>query len=193
MLTAPRSPLGEDRNPTVSKPNTRTIVALAAAALLVVAVAYVAVIVVLARHADKPQPQITAYAHGKSVSVTPYLYCDVHIEDNKLDLRNCDDSQHIAELTVPAGYPLQLSLPKEIADAPWQMVLVYQLPDGQGAQRLATHRDFPQDARAITVPTPTDPHLQLTGIELQLPIPARDENGQEGYVTSARWAIHTAA
>lgn len=176
----------------MSKPKARTIVALLAA-LLVVAVAYIAVIAVIARNAEKPQPEITAYAHGRSVTVTPYLYCDVHIENNTLDLRNCDDTQHIAELNVPAGYPVQLSLPKEIVDAPWQMVLVYQLPDGTGVQRLATHRDFPDDARAITVPTPTDPRLQLTGLEIQLPIPARDETGQEGFVTSARWAIHTGA
>ncbi|MEV6772927.1 DUF2771 domain-containing protein [Nocardia sp. NPDC051030] len=176
----------------MNTPKARTIVALLAA-LLVVAVAYFAVIVVVARHADKPEPEITAYAHGKSVVVKPFMYCTVHIENNTLDLRDCDNSQSISTVSVPAGYPLQLSLPSEIVDAPWQMVLVYQLPDGTAVQRMQTHREYPDKARAITIDTPSDPRLQLAGVEIQLPVPAKDENGNEGFIPHAIWSIRTAA
>ncbi|WP_067703675.1 DUF2771 domain-containing protein [Nocardia jejuensis] len=176
----------------MSQPKARTIVAILAA-LLVVAVAYFAVIVVSARNVDKPEPEITAYAHGKSVTVTPFMYCSVHVENNALDLRDCDNSESVSALDVPAGYPLQLSLPKEIVDAPWQMVMVYGLPDGTAVQRVATHRDYPEGARAITIDTPADPRLQLAGVEVQLPVPARDENGNEGFIPHAIWSIRTSA
>lgn len=178
----------------MSTTKARTIVALLAA-LLVVAVAYFAVIVVVARKAESPTPQITAYAHGKSVTVDPFMYCTVHIEDNTLEMRDCDDSQFVASLDVPSGYPLQLSLPKEISEAPWRMLMVYVLPDGSAVKQVKTNEDFSDEkgARAITVPTPADPRLQLAVVEIQLPVPARDAEGNEGYVPSAVWSIQNVA
>ncbi|MGX1809836.1 DUF2771 domain-containing protein [Nocardia sp. NPDC055321] len=172
----------------MSTPKARTIVGLLAA-LLVAAVAYVAVIVYLARDVEAPDPQITAYAHGKTVTVDPFMYCTVHVENNMLDLRDCEESQFVANLDVPPGYPLQLSLPKQISDAPWQMVMVYALPDGSAVKQVATHRDYPENARAITVQTPPDPRLQLAVVEIQLPVPARDADGNEGYIPHAVWSI----
>lgn len=65
----------------MSKPNARTIVALVAAALLMLTVAFVGALVVLVRNADEPDVTITAYAHGKTVTVRPFSYCTVTMQD----------------------------------------------------------------------------------------------------------------
>lgn len=175
----------------MSTPKARTIIALLVA-LLVVAVAYFAGIAVLAHNATKPEPTLTAYSHGKSVTVNPYLYCTVSIEGKQLRLNDCDKSQSVSDLDVPPGSPLQISLPSQVVDAPWEMLLLYSL-DGKPAQRMATHRDYAAGARAITIPTPKDPRLKLATVEIHLPIPARDEQGNEGFISSGIWAIRTPA
>lgn len=198
----------------MSQTRTRTIVALVGAALLVFVAAVAAVVTIAVRHADQPEPAVTAYAHGKSVTVQPFMYCTVRSENNQLKFDDCDNSQSISNLNVPPGSPLQLSLPNEIADAPWRMAIVYALPNGQAAQSTIWYRDQVEkacqvpsplaaepanpaeslkDCRALTIETPADPRLRLAGIELQLPVPARDESGQEGYVPHAIWSIRTAA
>ncbi|AYF73378.1 DUF2771 domain-containing protein [Nocardia yunnanensis] len=198
----------------MSQSKTRTIVALAGAALLVFVAAVAAVVTIAVQHTDKPKPELSAYAHGKSVSVRPFMYCSVHVDNNQLKMEDCDNSQSISDLSVPPGSPLQLSLPNEIFDAPWRMAVVYALPNGQAAQTTVWYSDKVEkscqipspltpepanpgkslkDCRALTIETPADARLRLAGIEFQLPVPARDENGQEGYVPHAVWSIRTAA
>ncbi|WP_062988256.1 DUF2771 domain-containing protein [Nocardia anaemiae] len=169
----------------MSKPSTRTVVALCVAALLVFTVAFVGVLTVLVRNADHPDPTVTAYAHGKTVTVSPFLYCTVKMEDCKYG--------ETVTLDVPAGYPLQLSLPKKIADAPWLAQLVYAMPTGEKVDRVVSRNDFPAGARAVTIDSKPEPELRLVGVELQLPILARDETGREFYVPHAAWSISTSS
>ncbi|MEV6070004.1 DUF2771 domain-containing protein [Nocardia sp. NPDC052001] len=187
----------------MSKPNARTIVALLAA-LLVVAVAYVAVIVVVANRATKPDPEITAYAHGKSVTVAPFRFCNPKVANGQIDLSDCNNSEAVSDLDVPAGSPLQISLPKEIAKAPWRMKLFYRLPGDNVAVGAFTYEDYKKGLvntevetsgtpAAITVPTPNDPQIELAVAELYLPVPAMDAQGNVGWVPSAIWSIHTPA
>ncbi|WP_433681168.1 DUF2771 domain-containing protein [Nocardia sp. CA-119907] len=168
----------------MNKPSTRTVVALAVAALLVFTVAFVGVLTVLVRRAAHPDPTVTAYAHGKTVTVEPFLYCTVKLEQ-------CKYGETVV-LDVPAGYPLQLSLPKKIADAPWLAQLVYALPSGEKVDRVVSRNDFPEGALAVTIDSKPEPELRLVGVELQLPILARDETGREFYVPHAAWSISTA-
>ncbi|WP_063044410.1 DUF2771 domain-containing protein [Nocardia pseudovaccinii] len=169
----------------MSKLSTRTVVALCAAALLVFTVAFVGVLTVFVRNADHPDPTVTAYAHGKTVTVSPFLYCTVKMED-------CKYGETVI-LDVPAGYPLQLSLPKKIADAPWLAQLVYAMPTGEKVDRVVSRNDFPEGALAVTIDSKPEPELRLVGIELQLPILARDETGREFYVPHAAWSISTSS
>jgi len=168
----------------VSKINTRTIVALLTVGLLAVVVATAGVLFVALRDAEPRDPEITAYAHGKTVIVPPFEYCTIRMQD-------CRHTGTV-ELPVPAGYPLQLSFPDEIAQAPWQMQQVYQLPSGEKVADPVSHNKFDEGARAITVDSRPEPDLRLIGIELQLPIPARDEAGNEFWVPHATWSIKTA-
>ncbi|MFI6215505.1 DUF2771 domain-containing protein [Nocardia brasiliensis] len=165
--------------------NTRTVVALLVAGLLVVTVAFVGVLVVLVRNADEKDPVITAYAHGKTVTVEPYVYCSVQMED-------CRYGETV-QLVVPPNYPLQLSLPKKIAEAPWLAQVVYALPNGERVDRVISHTNYPQGAMAVTIESRPEPDLRLVGLELQLPILAKDKDtGKEFYLPHAAWSISTA-
>ncbi|MGQ4600267.1 DUF2771 family protein [Nocardia sp. R6R-6] len=193
----------------MSKLNARTIVALIAAALLVLTVAFVGVLAVLIRNAEQPDVTLTAYAHGKTVTVRPFSYCAVTMQDCRIlpedtaagtlfgtlpcapDAPDCHRGRTV-ELEVPAGYPLQLSLPKEVADAPWLAELVYILPSGEKVDRVISRNDYPDRALALTIESKPEPDLRLVGVEFQLPILARDETGKEFYLPHATWSISTA-
>ncbi|WP_069162171.1 DUF2771 domain-containing protein [Nocardia altamirensis] len=168
----------------MKRPGTRTIVALIVAAGLVFTAAFVAVLVTLIGDAKERDPEITAYAHGRTVTVAPYVYCTVRLEDCRFG--------KTVELEVPPDYPLQLSLPKKIAEAPWMARLVYVLPNGDRVDRVVSHNDFPDGALAITIESRPEPDLRLAGVELQLPILTKDiDTGEESYRPHAAWSIST--
>ncbi|MGY2061773.1 DUF2771 domain-containing protein [Nocardia gipuzkoensis] len=175
------------------KPKTRTALALSAAAVLVVIVAVAAVVAVAVHHAHRPDPQLTAYAHGKTITVPPYRYCTVTQSDSNGQLGlSCRQSEITAQLDTPPGYPVQLSLPNHLVDAPWVMVLEYRAPDGTTARHVASYRDYSSGTRAVTVDSRPQPDLRLIGIELQLVVPTRDEAGNESFAPYQVWSIQTA-
>lgn len=63
----------------MSKINTRTIVALLTVGLLAVVAATAGVLFVALRDAEPRDPEITAYAHGKTVIVPPFEYCTLRM------------------------------------------------------------------------------------------------------------------
>ncbi|MFE7796464.1 DUF2771 domain-containing protein [Nocardia sp. NPDC057440] len=196
----------------MSKPGTRTLIALGTAAALVFVVAFVGVLAVLIRNAPESEPEITAYAHGTAITVRPYGYCTPLMQDCRIlperggnaDVGSifsrlpCGESTPDCQtgktfhLEVPAGYPLQMSLPTKIADAPWIARLVYALPNGDTVDRIVSRNDYPKGALNLTIDSKPEPDLRLIGVEMQLPILAKDETGQEFYLPHAAWSISTA-
>ncbi|HVV19820.1 MAG TPA: DUF2771 family protein [Pseudonocardiaceae bacterium] len=62
-----------------------------------------------------PNPDITFYSSGRSVTAAPIQYCDVREE-------HCAaDGSAAASLTVIPGQPVQISVPQEVANTPWQV------------------------------------------------------------------------
>ncbi|ATL65515.1 DUF2771 domain-containing protein [Nocardia terpenica] len=169
----------------------RVAVTASVAALLVFVVAVAAVVFVAVRNAHTPDPQITAYAHGKTVTVPPYRYCSVSQADNRLDLA-CRESDITVPLDVPVGYPVQLSLPRHLAGAPWVMILEYRTPQRKKVQRIGTYLDYKAGTMAVTVDSHPERDLRLAGIEMQLVVPARDESGNESFEPYQAWSIRTA-
>ncbi|NLU82427.1 DUF2771 domain-containing protein [Rhodococcus sp. HNM0569] len=158
------------------QPTTKRNLIAIAAALVVALVVFVSVLVVLIRGSDPRPVSVTAYSHGSTVEVTPYLYCTVNLED-------CSEEGTIAPLDVPAGMPLQLSLPSEISSAPWRLLTVYQGPNGEPVVQARIY--LSNDASAVTVPS--TPELPLVGVEIQLPSAVVDEQGQPK--ARAVWAV----
>ncbi|MEV6274115.1 DUF2771 domain-containing protein [Nocardia sp. NPDC051832] len=186
----------------------RTIIALLAVAALIVGVLTAVLTVNAVRNAPKHAPELTAYAHGETVDVTPFAYCAVTMRDCRVLPRNatdiagtifenlpceaagCETGRTIA-LPVPPGYPLQLSLPRQITDAPWRAQLVYATEDGRLVETVKSAKDYPENARALTIDSRPMPELRLVGVELQLLTLARDETGETFPIPHAAWSIVT--
>ncbi len=168
----------------MSKLNARTIVALVAAGLFAVVAVTAVWVGVAVSKAPAHNPQLTAYAHGTTVTVDPFMYCTVRIKE-------CRYGETVP-LEVPAGEPVQLSLPDEVSESPWLIQLIYQRPSGEQLDRVLSFADYPNRARALTIDSKPEPDLRLIGIEVQLPILARDiATGQESYIPHAAWSIVT--
>ena len=95
----------------------------------------------LARPGGHALPQITAYSRGTTVRVGPYLYCNV------IDLNDCEQDNLRRGLSVSEHYPVQLSVPPEIARTPWRLLKVY------ADRRDTTTSHRPGTRLAVTVPT----------------------------------------
>ncbi|MFC6009831.1 DUF2771 domain-containing protein [Nocardia lasii] len=168
----------------MSKLNARTIIALVPAALLAVVLVTATVVAVAVSKAPAHTPKLTAYAHGTAIEVDPFVYCTVTMTD-------CRYGETVP-LTVPSGYPVQLSLPKAVSESPWLIQLIYQRPTGEQLDKVLSFADYPDRARALTIESKPEPDLRLIGIEVQLPILARDiSTGRESYIPHAAWSIQT--
>ncbi|MEU8897937.1 DUF2771 domain-containing protein [Nocardia sp. NPDC048505] len=185
----------------------RTILALLAVAAVVVVGVAAVVTVAAIRNAPKQAPELTAYAHGTTVDVTPFAYCAKTMRDCRVlpqsatdiagtvfeglpcESSGCEKGRTVS-LEVPTGYPLQLSLPAQIVDAPWVAQILYATEDNQLVPAELSYNKYPKGTRAITIDSQPVPELRLIGVELQLLIPARDETGREFYVPHAAWSIN---
>jgi hypothetical protein len=152
------------------------------AALAIVAiVASVLTGVLVWRLVEQPRPkhpEISAYSDGQLVRVGPYRYCEV------LNPTDCETPKADGELRVDPRHAVQLSVPTEIARAPWVLVRTY-----EGGDAVDEFR--PETKLAVTIPT-VDPHRgRLFGIAVQLPTLVRDEAGNEFPVPHAEWSVRT--
>lgn len=130
---------------------------------------------------DTPRyPRISAYSAGQMVRVGPYQYCSV------LDLTDCADTGEQGVLHVDERDVVQLSVPAEIARAPWRLLRVYEDPRDS---TLEVHR--PGTRLAVTIPT-VDPHRgRLVGIAVQLMTLVQDPEGMVFDLPHAEWSVRT--
>lgn len=146
----------------------KTIAALSVVAL-VAAGGLAAVVTVLVQNAPESLPTVTAYAHYKTVDAHAGV-CDADLACAGLE---------IANLSVPAGQPLQLSLPKDVSNSDWRLNV--QIGNPETGEVFNGFRDYtPGEASAVTVPS--GKNEQLLGVIIQLPA-----NGSLAPV----WAIQT--
>ena len=150
----------------------------ALAAVVVVASAATGVLIWrLNDHESSKYPEISAYSHGHTVRVGPYRYCAV------LNPTDCEVFEDQGELRVTERGAVQLSVPPEIAKAPW--VLLRQYEDSDVVE------EFRPDTRlAVTIPT-VDPRLgKLNGVAVLLPTLIRVD-GEEVPAPHAEWSVRT--
>jgi hypothetical protein len=72
------------------------------------------------------EPQVTFFSHGQSVEVDAARYCDPTGADCAPPTTN-----PVGRLPVPPGSPLQISVPQQVAAAPWQVAFVYRGVNGE--------------------------------------------------------------
>jgi hypothetical protein len=76
-----------------------------------------------------PNPNVTFYSSGTSVTAAPIQYCDVQEQ-------HCTaNGSASASLSVIPGQPVQISVPQEIADTPWQVAARFR--DASGTEYAA--------------------------------------------------------
>ena len=123
-------------------------------------------------------PQISAYSRGTTVRVDPYLYCNV------VNLDDCVKGGVQGELSVNARYPVQLSVPAQIGQAPWRLLRVY-----EDERNTTTTAYRPGTRLAVTVPTVDPQHGRLVGLVVQLLTLVKDQNGELHDLPHAEWSV----
>ena len=127
---------------------------------------------------DAPKyPEISAYSNGDAVRVGPYRYCEV------LNPTKCEVFEDQGELSVSGRGAVQLSVPAQIARAPW--VLLRQYEDSDVVE------EFRPDTRlAVTIPTVDPQRGRLNGLAVLLPTLVRID-GEEVPAPHAEWSVRT--
>lgn len=133
---------------------------------------------VLTRNAGSHLPEISAYSHGRSVRVGPFVYCNV------VNLNDCQNPQTQGELPVTDKFPVQLSVPAAIGQAPWRLLRVYE------DERNSTSTIYrPNTELAVTIPTVDPQRGKLTGVAVQLLTLVQDQNGDLQDAPHAEWSV----
>ncbi|WP_179474639.1 DUF2771 domain-containing protein [Mycolicibacterium vinylchloridicum] len=132
----------------------------------------------LTRDTGSRLPEISAYSHGRSVRVGPFVYCNV------VNLNDCQNPQTQGELAVNERYPVQLSVPTSIGRAPWRLLRVYE------DERNSTTTIYRPDTElAVTIPTVDPQRGKLTGVVVQLLTLVQDQNGDLRDAPHAEWSV----
>jgi hypothetical protein len=133
---------------------------------------------------SKPESSISLYSHGRTISVDPTAYCDVQ-------LTKCYGTQRpVTTVRVPPGSPLQISVPTEVAAAPWAVTFDYL--DANGKKQEVRGPVFPtstQFAYTVRPPQPTD---QLTWVEIVVfgGIAMAPDDTAPTYLASEFWTVN---
>lgn len=151
----------------VTRPRLRRATSLVGAAVLAVT---------LSACATQGPPEVTFYSDRTTVVTGPQVLCS-------LDFTTCTQGE-AAQLDVPPGDVLQVSLPSEIFNAPWRMLTAY--TDAQGDQQVRDDYYRPGARLAVTVDL-GDPASVLQFVEIQLPSGATNADGTP--VARGSWSV----
>jgi hypothetical protein len=130
-------------------------------------------------------PQVTFTAAGTTVNARPAQYCDLKLTDCT------DDGAAAVQLAVPAGTPLQVAVPDEVAQAPWHVVFTYRDGSGQQVDARSPVLAAKQHDYTLTLPEPAD---RLITAQVQQFGPAPQINEQSGEVefpVRSSWVLNT--
>ncbi|BBY57739.1 DUF2771 domain-containing protein [Mycolicibacterium sarraceniae] len=132
----------------------------------------------LTRDTGSKLPEISAYTHGRTVRVGPFVYCNV------MNLNECQSPQTQGELSVNDRDPVQLSVPAAIGRAPWRLLRVYE------DERNSTTTIYRPDTElAVTIPTVDPQRGKLTGVVVQLLTLVQDPSGELRDAPHAEWSV----
>ena len=106
-----------------------------------------------------PPPQVTFAAGAASTVARPAQYCDVQLTQCLTDVAAP------VKLAVPAGTPVQVTVPPEIAQTPWQVVFSY--ADTAGTPTDGRSPVFTPGARSDWTLQLTAPEDRLLTAEVQ--------------------------
>jgi hypothetical protein len=144
-----------------------------------------AAVLLLAAGCGSDPPQVTFVVGGTTVTARPAQYCDIKLTECT------DDGGATVRLAVPAGTPLQVAVPDEVAQAPWHVVFSYLDGTGQQVDARSPLLAAKQHGYTLTLPEPTD---RLVTAQVQQFGPAPQINEQSGEVefpVRGSWVLNT--
>jgi hypothetical protein len=127
-------------------------------------------------------PEVTFFADGTTVRLSPAQFCKPNAEqcDGHPDARG--------QMAVPGGKPLNISVPTQVAEAPWVVLFKYRKADGTEERgRTEVFKAGDKYAYTLYLPTAGD---QLTDVEVQriANITAGADNDVV-FLTDASWVL----
>jgi hypothetical protein len=95
-----------------------------------------------------PRPEVTFEVDGNKVSTRPFQYCDVMVTQ-------CDrENGAQAKMKVPPGKPLVVTVPGDVAESPWSVVVQYRTAAGEQKQPETVATFVPKEKNSYTVQLP---------------------------------------
>jgi hypothetical protein len=138
-----------------------------------------------------PQPpEVTFYTDGDSVTARPLSYCDALLTE-------CDTDGDPVTLKSRPGQPVQISLPSEISETPWLVIVQSAAPDGTLLpMRQEVFTDGTRHAHTVIPETPEHQTLVVEVQQLgaayavdEQDTPILDERGEPQLVVRGVWSL----
>jgi hypothetical protein len=132
--------------------------------------------------------EVTFYADGHTISTTPVLTCDY----SRQLAQPCRASGTAETLKARPGKPVQISVPGEVADAPWQIVFEYVTPKGEYQQSdPIPFTSLDRYAYTVKPPTPAD---RISAVDVQrYTAVLNSSTGESGLLPSDVWGLRLEA
>lgn len=128
-------------------------------------------------------PSVDFSVADRKVSAEPYLYCDVQVKDCKRD----NTAQ--VKLEVAPGTPVRVTVPDEVAQTPWSVVIQYKTAAGEqmAPETVAT---FPPNKTSTFDALPPGEGDQLQTVEVKQAGAklVRDDKGEAAAVSRGVWS-----
>jgi hypothetical protein len=132
--------------------------------------------------------EVTFYADGHTINTTPVLSCDY----SQQLAQPCSAKGDTLTLKVRPGKPVQISVPGEVAKAPWQIVYEYVTPRGEYKQSdPIPFTSLDRYAYTVTPPTPAD---RISAVDVQkYTAVLNSSTGESGLLPSDVWGLRLEA
>lgn len=130
-----------------------------------------------------PPPTIDFLIAGKKTTAKPFLFCDVKVEDCKRD------NTAMLKLPVPPGTPVKVTVPKDVADTPWSVVIQYRTAKGEQKAPVTVATFAPGKETSYEALPPGDgDQLQTLEVKQAGGVLVEGETGPEP-VTRTAWSL----
>lgn len=123
-------------------------------------------------------PQVTFQADGQAVLVRPFLYCDARVTSCRRD------EPAIGRLKAAADTQVRVTVPVEIADTPWSVLVQYKDQEPKSVATFAPGR-----AREYTVVPEAGGTLAVVEIQQAGAANTTDSSGENSLVARAVWSL----
>lgn len=133
----------------------------------------------------KPEPAVSFFSRGTTVTTQPSAYCDLRVT-------TCYTTDRaVRTLRVPAGAPVQISVPSDVANATWVVLFKYTDANGKSQQaRSPLFNAGSQYAYTLTAPAPSD---QITAVQVEIvgAIAMAPTDSAPTFLATTYWTLNT--